>query len=665
MKLELYRYRPLKHQDSIRLIILKESSTEELRCKVIETRLSDISALSEESNGSIHYVALSYVWGESAATCPILIGDKRHMIGENLRDALLHIRLLDKPIYIWADALCIDQSNLPERNLQVNQMREIYATASKTIVYLGNQNVPTNDQVAWNYLQKRCKSFEDHTSDLQLQNILQEDLVGFEAIKTDILQRLWFRRVWVLQEVVVSKAVFVQSGHRTVMWDEFTQVLLLEGGFYDNQNRGLNHRELIAPLADMFHARCAYHVARGQKQYLPSWHSQLVDPKGGNTHILSMLERARPLQASDPRDKIYALMGISTGFDPAHELIQIDYRKSVFDVYTDFAWYMISSSGYDILSHVGIDPTEHGDQQNLNLPSWAPDWTRPAPCPRTIHSTLCKEYPARRTHNNIRLPLRNESRNGSETNYSGRYVGKVTRVGFPICVTIDMETRFAKLRSSPNESSQRTSELILQEWERLYPLTKGYTFNHTVSQHSVEEHLISRSRQTILDAESGCDQTTLVIDRSSIVEGRSLVEVVQTFPGDSSSPILNRHDTMSKLYFAQMANSALTGILDRADSPFSISSASKLALAPPWIPKHSAVIFVDAARLPYIVSMESTEIEYLAQRHGENHQDTTTQSHIPHIKCKLVHECLMNDLEEIDPAVNKTNPGPKVTFSFV
>ena len=39
---------------------------------------------------------------------------------------------------IWIDAICIDQTNQRERNLQVNLMGEIYHRARAVVVWLGD-----------------------------------------------------------------------------------------------------------------------------------------------------------------------------------------------------------------------------------------------------------------------------------------------------------------------------------------------------------------------------------------------------------------------------------------------------------------------------------------------------------------------------------------------
>jgi len=74
------------------------------------------------------YSTLSYVWGDPTITTSITCNGKPINITANLANALRRLRQLepDKPTIIWADALCINQQDIPERNHQVTIMNAIY-----------------------------------------------------------------------------------------------------------------------------------------------------------------------------------------------------------------------------------------------------------------------------------------------------------------------------------------------------------------------------------------------------------------------------------------------------------------------------------------------------------------------------------------------------------
>jgi len=88
------------------------------------------------------YEALSYCWGSPDPITRICVSDAnqegvQHSVGDGLASALCHLRYSDKPRRIWIDALCIDQSNLDEKALQVASMDTTYKRCSQAVVWLG------------------------------------------------------------------------------------------------------------------------------------------------------------------------------------------------------------------------------------------------------------------------------------------------------------------------------------------------------------------------------------------------------------------------------------------------------------------------------------------------------------------------------------------------
>jgi len=60
-------------------------------------------------------------------------------VGGELARALRRMRTEDEPLRIWVDAVCIDQSNIHERNEHVKVMDRIYAGASLVRVWIGER----------------------------------------------------------------------------------------------------------------------------------------------------------------------------------------------------------------------------------------------------------------------------------------------------------------------------------------------------------------------------------------------------------------------------------------------------------------------------------------------------------------------------------------------
>jgi hypothetical protein len=134
MSSNIYRMLPAR---TIRLIELLPADTlgSTLRCRIHNT------SLDAEHEDRISFEALSYVWGERVGTRPIFCGDKSILVTPNCEAALRHLREELKSRLLWIDAICINQSQdkfaTQERNQQVKMMGEVYAIATKVLIWLG------------------------------------------------------------------------------------------------------------------------------------------------------------------------------------------------------------------------------------------------------------------------------------------------------------------------------------------------------------------------------------------------------------------------------------------------------------------------------------------------------------------------------------------------
>ena len=131
----LYETLPLDHsRRSIRLWQFHQTSTDnDLRLK--------LAVHSFDTTLTPDYFALSYVWGESSdGWSTISVNDIPLKITPNLHDFLrvLHGQPRYNKLLFWADQISMDQSNVAERNHQVQLMSEIFSTASLVMAYLAH-----------------------------------------------------------------------------------------------------------------------------------------------------------------------------------------------------------------------------------------------------------------------------------------------------------------------------------------------------------------------------------------------------------------------------------------------------------------------------------------------------------------------------------------------
>jgi hypothetical protein len=90
-----------------------------------------------ELDGAPQFCALSYVWGVETASEWIRADGKALAVRPNLAGVLNQLRWKVQPRYMWIDAVCVNQTNLQERNSQVQMMASIYRQAQRVYVWFG------------------------------------------------------------------------------------------------------------------------------------------------------------------------------------------------------------------------------------------------------------------------------------------------------------------------------------------------------------------------------------------------------------------------------------------------------------------------------------------------------------------------------------------------
>jgi hypothetical protein len=184
--------------DAIRVVTLEPGAFDSPICCTLQH---------VDLNNNTHYEALSYVWGDASITLPIhLETDASFPVTKNLERVLRYLRLEDSPRVLWIDALSIDQQNVPERNEQVQKMKRIYESASKVLLWIGEEDdvgsfgspSPVPIQHVFAYLTKVATIINRVQGTAMPPELWEPDL--YEQQWEEGLQcfegRAWFKRLW-------------------------------------------------------------------------------------------------------------------------------------------------------------------------------------------------------------------------------------------------------------------------------------------------------------------------------------------------------------------------------------------------------------------------------------------------------------------------------------
>lgn len=85
------------------------------------------------------FTALSYVWG-TGSTESINCNGCAFPISSNCKEALTSLRSFDENVCVWVDAICVNQEDVAEKDVQIPMMGEIYTWARVVWVWLGPED---------------------------------------------------------------------------------------------------------------------------------------------------------------------------------------------------------------------------------------------------------------------------------------------------------------------------------------------------------------------------------------------------------------------------------------------------------------------------------------------------------------------------------------------
>lgn len=401
------------------------------------------------------FSALSYTWGCDDRTHVFFVHENLSSISPSvstfsitasLDDALRHLRHATDTLVLWIDQICINQGHATEKASQVARMKTIYALAVEVLIWLGPAEADSDKAMdAWQSVGQSARDwglerYYTRERPYKLQSLLHppneltdkrmaEDVAAFHRLclgsaarylgKKDFdmsepddlsifkaliawYQRPWFSRVWVMQEYALGNAPIFVCGYKRVDAQLVVlarQILDFEPTlkiFYQTDAHGQPGPppfSRAALLANLFHdTAMTFALARNRyRRFLTheSPGSSLLDL----VNVLYTTEFNQKFRATDPRDRIYGLLGLAVDAQELNIIPDYSDRMDATRVYITTTRAIIQKQKPHIKDDYILDilfSVRFPKIGSLNivesLPSWTPDFesTTPTFCHRVV-----------------------------------------------------------------------------------------------------------------------------------------------------------------------------------------------------------------------------------------------------------------------------------------
>jgi hypothetical protein len=333
---------------------------------------------------------------------------------------------------LWVDAICINQKDVNERGHQVGIMRDVYSKAARVLIWLGEESKDRGPRLSHtgnsissssseiasgppSSADSSCGEISGHkerrddygetisvsetfldflekmAADVdQISNIgqdptsssLYQELItqiyerwrtnaqgaGYEFWRgyTDIVNRRWWTRVWVVQEVVAAKSAFLICSKKCTNYHYFLHWFRLLSEDYARKATAVWNSFDLA-LRHFRAVRDALEANGASEQ-----------PEA----FLQVASGARELIASNPRDKVFEILGLSDKFKAL--VPSPDYNKTTTEVFTD-----VAKSLLNLTKSLSVLEYATSTTPVIDHPSWVPYWSNPPAIRFPLYTQYC------------------------------------------------------------------------------------------------------------------------------------------------------------------------------------------------------------------------------------------------------------------------------------
>jgi hypothetical protein len=319
------------------------------------------------------YQALSYVWGADIRDKELVTPNGVLPITTSLYKALLALRQKDQAVMLWVDAVCINQADNKEKAQQIRLMPEIFQACECMYAFLSEGN-PDIDQVLKMLMQVQAGSNREKQQRLKGQGMIakepSEEMSAWErnhlpplsspiwsSVKA-LFELPYFRRAWIIQEVVAAPNVKLVCGKWLLDWKDLYAALEI----VDRRVQIAEYDEGVSDIRSSWEPFTKLAIQREWEARQHRW------------SLLMLLEHFRYAESTLSRDRLFALVGLASDGNEAE--FEPDYDSSFQDIVLRFAQAFVRQGrGIQLLYRAGISCPGNDDK----FPSWIPDWTSNRP----------------------------------------------------------------------------------------------------------------------------------------------------------------------------------------------------------------------------------------------------------------------------------------------
>ncbi|PMD25415.1 HET-domain-containing protein [Hyaloscypha hepaticicola] len=352
---------------------------------------------------ALSYEAISYCWGDPNNLKEIICCGHTMEITYSLYSGLKRFRYPEKDRILWADAMCINQSDNKEKRIQVNMMGDIYDRATAVLVWLGE--VPDLEaEKAFRLLRAINDYIDSQITDNELAAntaravtdipaLVHRDQLFHDPSESEALRRFWlepwFRRVWVLQEVALASTALVFYGESFINLSEVIQAAFIMS-FRNDLENGCDVYQWGSAFIDSLSTYTTKDTWIQESRLLRGLQERLK--RQFKPTFKDILFSSYRFEATNPLDHIYAFLGHPTAKTPGGGcLLEADYTISIED-----ACLKLTESLYKqnerldflcLLSHSTLADIEE-------YPSWIPMIHKTRNCNSLDHSSWNADHSA-------------------------------------------------------------------------------------------------------------------------------------------------------------------------------------------------------------------------------------------------------------------------------